>query len=162
MNLSITLLLSSADETVLLALESMLPARGRPLFEEDVEPSWLEIYLAIELLEPPAELKQKGKYLSLNWQETEHAAITLMNCFKRLDCSVLFVHSLDGEGDAIASDIHPEDDGLNGEYQLNVDGVMQALNKKTIKSLLPDYTLPWYGNFEGDVAGVVEYLINKA
>jgi hypothetical protein len=157
MNPTITLLLYADDQILLTGVETMLPSSGRPLFEEDVEPKWFDLYKSIELLEPTSALKRIGHLILLEWNETNHAVVTLKNTFVKIGFTVKFIHAI--EGDPAAADQYSSEDDFNGQYLFNVDGELKHLSRANVKVLLSNYPNAWVDDFEENVPKLTEHLM---
>lgn len=157
MNLVVSILMHSQDDRIIEALASLLPASGRPIFADEVNPDWQDVYGAIELLLPPDELVHKGRYIFAQWFEVPYSALSILNTCQKAGADIVFVHSSE---EPAAADENSGEDDLQGYCYLKVGEQLKPLTSANIADLLPRSGLQWNYDLDRNVQQIVNYLMS--
>lgn len=158
MNYVVSLLLQASNKLVAEALQHLNGPGGRPLFEDEIRPDWVEVYSAIKWMEPPDKLERDGLYLIMEWYEVERSAKAYISWLEKAGAIVL----LDFACGEIASDdecLHEEDDDQDlGVYHLRVNNQMERLTSLNLNALLPKCQFDWQDNSEMNVQNIINHI----
>lgn len=157
MNLVVSILMHSQDDRIIEALASLLPASGRPIFADEVNPEWEDVYEAIELLLAPDELEHKGRYIFAQWFEVPYSAQSILNTCQKAGADIVFVHSSE---EPAAADENSGEDDLQGYCYLKVGEQLKPLTSANIADLLPRSGLQWNYDLDRNVQQIVNYLMS--
>jgi hypothetical protein len=151
MNLAVSLLVCAEDQRVIDALIALLPGDGRPVFSDEVNPDWMDVYLAIELVRPPDTLTSFDDQLFIKWYETDYSDTTYRRVLERAGATVRFSHMI---GDsAISGEL---DENI---YFVRVGDELKPLNEQNLDVLLPHSGLQWKEDARQNVQQLVNYLV---
>ena len=143
MNYVVSLLLRAGEETIAEALQQLNVPGGRPMFEDEINPEWTEVYAAIKWMELPDTLERDGLHLLMEWHEVERSVQAYVSWLEKAGAIVLFDYAC-GE---IASDdeclLEDDDDQDFGIFHLRVHDQMKRLTKSNLNKLLPKYPFEW-------------------
>ena len=158
MNYVVSLLLRADTEPVALALQQLNVLGGRPLFEDEINPEWAEVYSAIKWMELPDEVERHGLYLHMKWREVERSAKAYILWLEKAGAGVLFDYA---SGETASDDeglLEDDDDEDFGVYHLKVNGQMKRLTRSNLKTLLPDCPFEWSEDPGMNVRNIMNHI----
>ncbi len=158
MNYVVVLLLLAKDDLVAEALLHLNRPGGRPLFEDEINPEWAEVYAAIKWMELPDRIKRDERFLLMQWHSVERSVQAYISWLEKAGASVLFDYAC-GE---IASDdeclLEDDDDQDLGVYHIRVNNQMERLTSSNLKTLLQNCRFDWNDDSKLNVQNIVEHI----
>jgi hypothetical protein len=158
MNYVVGLLVLAPTNLLNESLHQLIPAKGRPLFEDEIAPEWSHVYDAIKTMEPPDSMVSRGKYFFLRWRCVEWSVSRYSSKLKNAGAICVFDYVV-GETAAdeeLIDENSPEQDECI--FHLRVDNTLRRLENSNCRRYLVGFSHDWSSDYEINAGNIIDYI----
>lgn len=158
MNYVVGLLVFAPTDLVGDSLQHLLPAIGRPLFEDEIVPEWSRVYDVIKTTQPPDSLVRREAYILLKWSDVEWSVGRYESKIEDTGGICVFDYAI---GETAADDELINENSVECDeciFHLRVSNRMCRLDYSNVYRYLPDFNRGWSEDYEINADNIIEFI----